>query len=413
MTVETRVFRQFDDLAPLIGARPAVAVSGGGDSIALMHLFARWSKRSAVSPHAVTVDHSLRNGSAEEVLFVAAAAADIGLPHQVLKWAGWDGTGNLQDSARLARRSLVESWADDHDISSVLFGHTADDQTETVLMRLARGSGVDGLAGIEMSVVHRRRWLRPLLGVRRSELRDYLRTNDLAWVEDPSNDDSRFDRVRARKLLGSLEELGLTVKRLQETARHMKAAKIVLEDVMIRLAERAVVQEAGDLLVDRAAFLAAAAETRCRLLARALMWVSGSTYRPRFEPLSRLAEAQSGTLQGCRVIDGNPMFRIVREYQAVRCTSCRIGEIWDGRWCLEGPRGSQDGSLEVRALGPDGLSQVPDWRTTGRPRPALVATPAVWCGKVLVAAPLAGHENGWRALPHSDRADFLGSLMSH
>lgn len=410
MTLETRVFGQFDDLAPLIGSRPAVALSGGGDSIALMHLLARWSKGRAVSPYTATVDHSLRAESAAEVAFAEAAATGVGLPHQTLNWTGWDGTGNLQDSARIARRSLIESWARDSRITSILSGHTADDQSETVLMRLARGSGVDGLAGMRMNVVHGLRWLRPLLGVTRCELREYLLANDASWIEDPSNDDARFDRVKARKLLTTLSDLGLTSGRLQETARHMQAAKVVLDAAMFDLAERIVVQDEGDLLVDCAGFGAAAAETRCRLLARALMWISGRDHRPRFGPLRDLAGSRSGTLHGCALIDGDPMFRIVREYQAVRHHSRGTGDVWDGRWRLDGPHAA---ALVLRALGPEGLPQVPDWRASGRPRAALMATPAVWRGDTLVAAPLAGMRSGWRASLKCRRDDFLGSLMSH
>ncbi len=413
MTLEARVFRQFDDLAPLMGARPGVAVSGGGDSIALMQLVARWSEGRAVSPHVITVDHCLRPGSAQEAAFARAAAESVGLPHQTLKWKGWDGTGNLQECARLARRSLVEAWAGDNGVTSILSGHTADDQSETVLLRLARGSGVDGLAGIQMSTVHRIRWLRPLLGVPRGELRDYLRANGISWIEDPSNEDERFDRVRVRKLQAALSDLGLSAERLRATALHMQAAKEVLEAAMVQLAERAVIQDAGDLLIERDAFGAAAQETRCRLLARALMWISGSVYRPRFGPLSDLVESGSGTLQGCQVIAGDRVIRIVREYHAVRHLTCGTGDVWDGRWRMEGPNTTNETGLAVRALGPEGLSQVPGWRTTGRPHAALLATPAVWRGNVLVAAPPAGLEDGWRAWLVPDRADFEGSLMSH
>ena len=104
------------------------------------------------------------------------------------------------------------------------------------------------------------------------------------------------------------------------------------------------------------------------------------------------------------------MFRIVREYQAVRHHSRGTGDVWDGRWRLDGPHAA---ALVLRALGPEGLPQVPDWRASGRPRAALMATPAVWRGDTLVAAPLAGMRSGWRASLKCRRDDFLGSLMSH
>jgi tRNA(Ile)-lysidine synthase len=391
--------------------RLGLAVSGGGDSMALMHLAARWARaRRRPNLFVVTVDHGLRPESAAEAAQVARAAAALGLSHDTLRWEGWEGRGNLQDAARRARRRLIREWAEARGIEAVATGHTLDDQAETVLLRLARGSGVDGLAA--MAPVRREArlsWLRPLLDLRREELRDWLRARNLGWIEDPSNEDMRFDRVRARRMLSPLAELGLTPERLAATARHMQAAREVLQQAAAALAQEAVREAAGALFLDIARFRAAPEETRHRLLAAALGWVSGAEYRPRHEPLARLAESLEGTLHGARVVRRRGEAIVLREAAAV--ASCRIPPPgpWDGRWWLEGP--AEEG-LVIAALGERGLAAVEDWRATGLPREVLEVTPAVWRNGTLVAAPLAGLSAGWRASLIDGRDSFVSDAFS-
>ena len=145
-----------------------VAVSGGGDSMALLLLLEEAAARAGRVVAAVTVDHGLRPESGGEAAAVAALCAGRGIAHATCRWGDWDGAGNLLDRARQARRALIADWARGRGIGAVALGHTLDDQAETVVLRLARGSGVDGLAG--MAAVVRAEgilWLRPLLGVRR------------------------------------------------------------------------------------------------------------------------------------------------------------------------------------------------------------------------------------------------------
>ena len=172
-----------------------VAVSGGGDSVALLLLLEAAAARVGRSVAAVTIDHGLRPESAGEAAAVAALCAGRGIAHETRRWEGWDEAGNLQGRARQARRALIAGWARGRGIGAVALGHTLDDQAETVVLRLARGSGVDGLAG--MAAVVRAEgvlWLRPLLGVRRAALRGWLEAEGMGWSEDPSNLDLRFDR---------------------------------------------------------------------------------------------------------------------------------------------------------------------------------------------------------------------------
>ncbi|WP_371135412.1 tRNA lysidine(34) synthetase TilS [Frigidibacter sp.] len=399
-------------LAPGRIERLGVAVSGGGDSVALLHLLAAWRAEGGPDLAAVTVDHGLRAEAAVEAEAVAAACAALGVPHAVLRWQDWDRRGNLQDAARRARQRLIAEWAAGQGTHAVALGHTADDQAETVLLRLARGSGVDGLSGMAAErSAEGVLWLRPLLGARRETLRDWLRVRGISWAEDPSNDDPRFDRVKARQALAALAPLGLDAEGLLDTAARMRMAREALAQAALAAARGLGRIDAGDVVL-AAGFAGLPEETRLRIGAHALRWIGGGDYRPRLAALrGALAAVQAGkpaTLAGCLLLPEAGGLRVTREPQAVVATVAVSGELWDGRWRLEGP---EPEGCDIRALGPAGLALCPDWRETGRPHAALAAAPAVWRGADLVAAPLAGRPAGWRAELACGDEDFFLSLI--
>ncbi|MEI4487704.1 tRNA lysidine(34) synthetase TilS [Frigidibacter sp. MR17.14] len=386
-----------DGFAPGPPKGLGVAVSGGGDSVALLHLLAEWRGAGGPDLAVVTVDHGLRPEAASEATDVAAQAAGLGLPHDTLHWH-WDGKGNLPDAARRGRLQLIADWARGRGLGDVALGHTRDDQAETFLMRLARGSGADGLSGM----ARRRealgiRWWRPLLSVGRDELRDWLAARGLAWVDDPSNDDPAYDRVRMRQALPHLATLGLDARTLAATADRLAEAREVLEAAADRLARDAARIEAGDVVVDAAMLAAAPTETRLRLFSRALLFVAPSDYRPRrAQAEAALATALGGgrgVLAGALVL-GGPQIRFARELAAVAGEIATPGTVWDRRWALSG-----SGEAEIRALGEAGLAQLEDWRSAGRPRAAVLADPGVWSGQRLLAAPTLGPAlaKGWAA----------------
>lgn len=377
------------------GGPLGIAVSGGGDSTALLLLLHRIADRPLA---AVTVDHGLRPESAAEACAVAALCAARDIPHRTLRWEGRPGQGNLQDAAREARRILIARWARARGIAAVALGHTLDDQAETVLLRLARGSGVDGLAAMAPSVERDGiLWLRPLLGLRREALRAWLRREGVGWCEDPSNEDPVFDRVRVRQALAHLVPLGVTPERLAATAAQMARARTALEAQADSLA-RDVIRRgaAGDLVLDPEPLLASPREAALRVVASALMWVSGARYRPR---LARTEAALDGlrdgigagmTVAGC-------LIRPVREGVAIRREPGRAAPpvpvasgTWDGRWRLVA-RGAEEAGLTIGALGAEGLAALPRWRERAAraPRETLLTTPAIRGGDgSLVAAPL-------------------------
>ncbi len=391
------------------GAQLAVAVSGGGDSLALLHILheAGWE------PEVVTVDHGLRTEAVAEARMVATRARALGLHHTILRWEGWDGRGNLQDKARQARQTLISDWARARGIRAVALGHTLDDQAETLLMRLARGSGVDGLSGMRPAVDRLGlRWLRPLLQVRREELRDYLRARGIDWAEDSSNADSRFDRIKMREALAVLSPLGITAECLAETAGRLAEARVALE-AQVDDAAAQVLADHGDLVIDRAALVRLPAEIRRRLLIRALQWVAPAPYPPRAESLAKAIEAivegRRHTVHGCLLGAGKKL-RISREPAAVEGLRCDLNSLWDGRWQLNGPVRP---GLHIAALGEGGLAQLPPNLRTLVPRASLLASPAVWEGDAVIAAPLAAHGVGWTAHVVSPCGTLGGWRLSH
>lgn len=385
------------------------AVSGGGDSMALLHLLAGKADLAAV-----TINHGLRPEAADEAAAVAAACAALGVPHQVLDWR-WDGTGNLSAAARRGRIALIAEWAVARGVADVVLGHTAEDQAETFLMRLARGSGVDGLSAMsDHRLAQGVMWHRPLLGIRRAALRDWLQARGVAWLDDPTNDDTAYQRVRARAALAALEPLGISVETLNDAAGLQAMASGALRQMAADAARGMARIDGGDVLFDPAAMVRLPYETQLRLLAHAVMSVSSAIYRPRLTALAQvhadLVIGRKRTLGGCLLTGNRQVLRVAREWQAVKAVRCGADAVWDRRWRLEGP---QTNGLQIAALGAQGLAVVPDWRATGVPRSTLLASPAVWRGADLVAAPLAGQGNGWRAELAQGQDSFFTTLLSH
>ncbi len=404
----------------LRGQRPqrlGVAVSGGSDSTALMHLAARWA-RGRTQVHVVTVDHGLREASAAEAEAVGRAAAALGLPHAVLRWR-WDGIGNLQARARDGRREGLGGWARARGLRAVLLGHTLDDQAETLVMRLARGSGVEGLSAMEEGALGAGRgagpgntpFLRPLLDIPREVLRGWLDGQGVGWIDDPSNADERFERVRARR---AIEALRLDPARLAATAARMARARGALERLAFETA-RDLVRPApdGEVRLDREGLARADHDTRLRIVAGALRCVSGAAHRPREAGLGRALDAglagRARTLHGCAIRAAGDDLLIHREPAAVAGLASPVGASWDGAWWLHGP--AIEG-CEVRALGEAGLRAAGLRARGGGPRAALAAKPAPWRGGVLVGFAALGFGAPYAALWRPPGGAFPACLLT-
>nr|WP_286174220.1 tRNA lysidine(34) synthetase TilS [Rhodobacter sp. NTK016B] len=382
-------------------ARVGIAVSGGGDSVAALVLAVEALGPGRVA--AVTVDHGLRPEAAAEAAGVAALCARLGVAHDILRWEAGPQGGNLMDAARAARIGLIAGWAQER-VGAVVLAHTRDDQAETVLMRLARGSGVDGLSGMAA----RRHaegvlWLRPFLDVSRGDLRTALRARGVGWVEDPTNADPRFLRVRARRALAELQALGIEAGGLVRTAGRMQRARAALDAQAQAVLARDLREERGVLIV-RGALAGEVDEIRARVMAHLAMALSGAAYRPRFDALQRWLSAGEGPLMGCVLWREGGDWYLAREAQAVARLSAPVGECWDGRWQAQAPDAAAAEGAVIRALGESGLAQLgrqardgwhPHPRETGLPRKVLAGLPAIWRNEALLAAPLVFWPEGW------------------
>ena len=387
-----------------------IAVSGGSDSVALLHLMAEWS---GAPLRCITIDHRLRADSAAEASQVASICAALGVPHDMVVWDGWDGQGNLAEAAREGRYRLMGDWAARHDLAGIALGHTADDVAETLLMRIARRAGVDGLAAMQArrgaygTVLHR-----PLLGALRADLRAYLAQRGAGWIDDPTNDDPRYRRTQARRALAALAPVHIDAGALADVAAHLSEARGTLAHYAAIEAARIVAENRGDLLLEGAGLAALRPDMARRILGAALTWISGA--RARGPDVTRLLGAlsagQGGTLAGCRITQTGGQIRLAREYAAARGARANLGEVWDGRWRLTGP--AVPGS-HIGALGPVGRAQCADWRLSNLPAHSLDASPALWRGGTLIAAPLAGYGRDYAARPCRDLRDLHALLLSH
>jgi len=380
---------------------------------------AEWAHNRKIGLCAVTVDHGLRAAARDEAAFAGETCRQLGIAHEVLRWDDWDGRGNLQQAARRARLDLIAKWARGLNIQTVALGHTMDDQAETVLMRLARGSGVDGLSGMAA----RRRYgainvIRPLLQLRRADLRAMLSEKNFDWIEDPSNNDLQFDRVKARAALVSLADLGLDAAGLSKTAQAQKRARDALERLTQTQAKSICsVGESGDVLMAHKTLKRLDKEIMLRLMAHVLKWVASGDYRPRLASLESLLSAgfaKPTTLAGCLIgADHNGRVRISRELRAVAELRCDVGQLWDKRWEIVPPDAKDKRKFAVAPLGEAGLLRCGDWREIGLPKASLLASPAIWLGNDLVAAPFAGQANGWQIRLNKGADHFFASIVTH
>ena len=299
----------FDGLAEC--EKLGLAVSGGPDSLALMLLAAQWA-RAPGRPrlHVYTVDHGLRPESAAEAAMVVREAEALGLVARILRWEGDKPATGIQAAARVARYGLIAEAMARDGVELVATAHHLADQAETVLMRLAHGSGIDGLRGMtRLSFVEGCEVVRPLLSVRPELLREVVSMAGLAPAEDPSNTDENYERVRWRLMLPALEALGLTIERLGTLARRMdEAGALIHADVEAVYPEVVTPLSGTAMELHAGRFAAQNPAVATTLLGQALGLVAGDRRSPPLGALELLAQrlqqpdALKGiTLHGCLV----------------------------------------------------------------------------------------------------------------
>jgi len=383
----------------------AVAVSGGADSLCLMVLLKEWQTRQSWAGRfdILCVDHGLRPESAAEADFVAASAKDLGLCCTVLRWSGPKPASNLQEEARLARYRLIAAHMDGTGAEALLLAHHLDDQAETFLDRLTRGSGVAGLSAMaadEPDGPEGLRLLRPLLPVSKRELEASLSKRGRTWCADPSNSDSKYKRSRLRSVLPLLEREGLSPDRLARTAANLRRADDALEAVLRDLAKKHLVEHpAGPLKLDRHVFRSLPEELRLRLLSLMMSRVTGLAPRPRLRNLAGLDRMLAGE-RPCRLtlcgamFDGGASTLFCWKEPGRRPPETLSGlagsGIWDERYRYVVPTQPRTGGSRGFHLGPliaaPLTSKQVDW-PKGWPKAAFHCAPVVWAGEDVLQVP--------------------------
>jgi tRNA(Ile)-lysidine synthase len=431
-----------DEVEPLFRGlamfkRVVLAVSGGADSMALMHLVAGWRQlRQGGTPEidVATVDHRLRAEARAEALWVAERARALGFNHTTLVWEEEKPAAGLQEAAREARYRLLAAQAARSNARpiAIVTAHTEDDQAETLVMRLGRGSGIDGLAGMP-----RRRTLapagdiqlvRPLLEVPRERLIATLRARGIDWLEDPSNSSHDFERVRVRAAQGALGALGLGNAKLALTARRLARAREALNRAADDLYRGAVdVHNGAFASIDRKIFLAAPEELRLRVLIRVLEAFGGEAKASRLAKVESLLAAVEAagavvrTLGGCVVSAGAREIRVFREPGRAGLPELELSPgaaaVWDRRFrvsvAIAGAGEIAPRPVVVRALGQSDYATLrgriePAFRLPAR---AALTLPSFWLNDELIAVPpLASLAARPGATGHTlCNAEFIGS----
>jgi tRNA(Ile)-lysidine synthase len=325
----------------------AVAVSGGSDSMALLRLAGQWSQHR-IKISVLTVDHGLRSEAAAEAIKVAEWCALVGLEHHTLRWEGLKPKTGLQAKARVARYDLLSAWCKANGVAYLLTGHTMDDQAETVLMRQQRTDTAESLAGIwETAVWDGVKVFRPLLGQSRADLRTYLVSLGQPWIEDPSNSDRRFERVRVRQ---TLAEEDRRVELADIAVKAGQTARALAVDTEQWINAQLTSYPEGFGAIPRAGFCELDPALQRRVLQQLLLIYGAGT---RAEPgeLDYLAKWIMGqgisrrTLGGAMLACRQSSVLIGREWARISPDPAVVpdsGEIlWDGRFLIQAPPQAQ------------------------------------------------------------------------
>ncbi|OJV45654.1 MAG: tRNA lysidine(34) synthetase TilS [Alphaproteobacteria bacterium 43-37] len=339
----------------------AVGVSGGADSLCLAFLLNRWAQKHGKTIVALTVDHGLRPESSQEAKTVAAMMSAFGIEHRILLWEDEKPSTGIQAKAREARYSLLTRWCQAHGIRHLAVGHHAMDQVETVLMRLSRGSGFQGIAGIKpLMMKDGIICIRPLLTFTPEAIRATMGQFGQNYIDDPSNVNLRFERVRWRLFCG------LMPSSFSEVVLGLAYGASLLSEHKTQERSQMIAQEAllkgGFLMFSSSWFLTLDHPMQVELLRHFLSVIGVRAYPPKLKMVEvAVRELGKGkgviTAHGCVVVAARGKMYIARELRSIEepliLPSGGVA-LWDKRWVVENKTG---GPVTVSALGGGSLDE--------------------------------------------------------
>ena len=401
---EVKLFNKYIDNKPI-----ALAVSGGPDSTAMMQIAALSKKLKNSNVTVIVVDHGLREESKNEANIVGQNAKLLGFKFKILKWDGVKPKTRIQEIARKTRYKLMTSWCKKKGIEKLFLAHHLDDQVETFLMRLGKGSGVDGLAVMNyVTEISSLKLVRPFLEIPKTRFIKILSITNLEWISDPSNFNSDYKRSRIRKILPILSKEGINSKQIGLVIKRMRSVKDALNaqtDILLKKYLSNVHNVAyflnKELLKDEKE-----KEILLRVLEKIFMNISGSIYPPRRNKLENILSwilennnVKARTLTGVVVRKRKSELIFYREpddcYKSVniRPLTSRYS-CWDDRFFL---KANKSNDLQIRALGDVGIKILKEEKILKRqgfqnvPLSAWKTVPGVWSKKRLISVPTLGY----------------------
>ena len=406
-----------DRIAPGWDEAPiAIALSGGPDSVALFLVSDHLCRRRGVSLRVLHVNHGLRAEADAEAAQVEALCRLRGRPCTILKWTGEKPTTGVHQAAREARYNLMAEACRSFGVTSLLVAHHLEDQAETVLHRIARDTGPDGLAGMApLTHLHGIRLVRPLLSLSKAVLEAYVAAEEVPVFRDPSNQDRRFARSRLRDMAAPLGASGVTVPRLGRLANLMGRARVQMDRLTAeRLSGCVHLSSAGYAWLCLATFRALPGSVARRVLSGLVQTIGGGIYPARGDRLDRAVDwaevAENGaarTLGGCRIAilrapsDEGGRLCVAREWRSVDHEMVvepgRAG-LWDGRFEIANGSGRP---VSIRVAGEGGQELWKVFVRSNRPdRRYCDFDPADWPGAARLALPAVVDLDGTVTLPH-------------
>lgn len=343
-------------------AKVAVATSGGSDSICLLFLAHDWCKANNIKLVAVIIDHKLRKNSTVEAKYVQDYIKEQGIDAVTLSWDSIKPASNLQNHARIARYEILTKYCNDNEIKYLLVAHNLQDQAETILLNIFRGTGVDGLCGMKLKTIKNGiSIVRPLLKISKMEIYTYLEQNLLKWVEDPSNNDEKYTRIKIRNFLKSFSEKDMLIKRLfslSENATRVKSHLMVAVNEAFSISvER---NRLGYAILDIDVYVKQSEEIALRILKKLFQSYKNSVEPVRFSSIKRIhmkilsKTKVSCTLAGLKIRHKNEKLIFYREPAAVGCSktiSPKQTVLWDKRFEFTN---SDDQEVVIQSIGKEG-----------------------------------------------------------
>ena len=402
--MSNKLVKTFDQY--ITSQKIAIAVSGGIDSMVLMKISSLSKKIKSNNIHILTINHDLRKGSKEETLFVRKEADKLGLKVSILTWKGKKPKSGIQEKARKKRHNLLFNYCKKNNISDLFFAHHLDDQIENFIFRMFRGSGIVGLTSFSnFSKIDKINLIRPLIDTPKSDLLLFAKKQKIEWIEDPSNLNLDFDRVKIRNVLKNFYDSGFDKKLFLKSIRKLKSINEDIEsltkDYITKYIE---VYENIYVIIKKEFFSNSPKEIQMRVIKNCISFFAPEQlYSPKDIKIINILnwikcnpKVDSKTLGGTLFKKNNNviiLYKEVNKLPHIKPVNISKSEFksWDNRFLVKS-NVKIDGKISY--LGPEGVKILKSKKIDvnkakkNAPIAAIYSSPAIWQKKRLISAPI-------------------------